>query len=263
MIRFRQKEFVSKKLKMAARLTRAGRNAKFVGEYVGGTVGRTAKIVGSSIANPGRTAKGVAKGVVSDNANTVKWAKNVTNEVFNPNSGASAGKRVITAATTALDFTPGTAAALAVADKAKHVAGKTGKDMVRSMAELRYNPVKKVGEEAAIVRLTGGHNRLGGLSRRYGGGMWTKGGVNNACLGTAPDRLVTHVGNTWQKAQGGAVEKEIEDFVNSKMGKRMAAKYDKKIGKSLNKLAEKSDGALKETDNFISRGFKKIFKKNQ
>lgn len=257
MIKFEQKEFVSARLKAAAKFARLGRDTKFWGGYVGGTIGRTARTIGSSIAHPIRTATGVVTGVAKDNVNAAKWAGNTLNTVFNPKSGASMGKRVMTAATTALDFTPGTAAALAVADKARHVAGKTGRDVVRSMAELRYSPVKKIGEEAAILRTSGGYQRMGGLGRKYGGGTWTKGGVNNACLGTAPDRILTHVGDTWQRAQGGAVEREIENFVNSKEGRRLAARYDRKM-RLANQAAKKSDEALQGTENFISRGFRKI-----
>lgn len=256
MIIFRQKEFTSRGLRMAAKLTRTGRDAKFLGGYIAGTTARAGRTIGESILHPLRTVKGVGKGIVQDNKEAIDWARDTVKTVLSPKSGASAGKRVTTALTTALDFNPGTAAGLAIADKAKHIASKTGRDVARSVAELRYNPVKKIGEEAAIIRTTGGYSRMGGLARRHGGGTWTKGGVNNACLGTAPDRIVTHLGRTWEEAHP-EVSGEIERFVNSREGRRIAKAYDRRVGKKLNHLSDRVSETMEGSENLLTRGWKK------
>ncbi len=253
MIILRQKEFISKQL---ARKTWWGhkiRDAKGVGAIAGRTVKRFGQQVGDSIKHLGRTTKDVGKGVVDDNLGVFKSIKSQGQNLVTRTENQTSSK-LGTLAKTAADFTPITAHASAGTREISHIAKKTGKDRVRTLAGIMYNPMKNgVGRAGEVARTTGIAG--GPLS-----GMWTAGGTNDYCLGTAPDRIATHIGTSWEKARGNQVQDEINSFVNSRLGRRMENRINRFQEKIKLNTAVSSVGTLK---NKASTGINKFGTKLQ
>ena len=244
MIILRQKEFISKQLARKTWWGHRVRDVKGITAIAGRTVKRLGQQVGDSVKHLGRTAKDVGKGVVDDNVGVFKYIKSQGQGLgIGATEGQTLSGRLGTLAKTAADFTPVPAHLSAGTREISHIAKKTGKDRVTTLAGIMYNPMKNgVGRAGEVARTTGIAG--GPLS-----GIWTAGGTNDYCLGTAPDRIATHIGSSWEKAHGNQVQNEVNSFVNSRLGRRMANRIDRFQGKiGLNK-ATSAVGTVKSKAN--------------
>ena len=273
MIILRQKEFISKQLARKTWWGHRVRDVKGVTAIAGRTVKRLGQQVGDSVMHLGRTTKDVGKGVIDDNVGVFKYIKSQGQGLgIGTPENRTLSERLGTLVKSAADFTPVTAHLSAAKKEISHAAKKTGKDRVRTIAGIMYNPMKNgVGRASEIARTTG-------IAGGPISGLWTAGGTNDFCLGTAPDRIATHIGSSWEKARGNQVQNEIDSFVNSRLGRRMENRFNrihKKIGltkavstvstlkgrasNSLDKVGTK----LRKTGQSISVPVKSLFVKRQ
>ena len=230
MVILRQKEFVSRKMRLKVGVETGKRNLKFLGR-LGKLAGSRAVETGNVLAvSGGNATKRIAQDVVRENKRTLKFMKDSAVQVVDKSTPLS--KRVGIVAEIATDLSPKTAFGKHLAAEVYHTSGKTGRDVVQGLSEAATNPVKRVGKKLADFR-QGGH---GGVGVR---GAWVGPGTNKWCLGLAPDTIVTSVGNQFENYKGKeALQQEVEALVNSKDGRRFARSYDRILGRRLNRVHE-------------------------
>ena len=230
MVILRQKEFVSRKMRLKVGVETGKRNIKFLGK-LGKLAGKRVKETGELMAIPSSNAVStIARDVVKENKRTLHFMKDQAKRVVDSRTPLS--KRLGVVAEFATDLNPKTAIGKHLAAEVYHTTGKTGQDVVRGLAEAATNPAKKVGAKLADFR-QGGHG-----GKRLAG-KWVGPGTNKWCLGLAPDTVVTSVGEQFENYKGKkALQQEVEALVKSKDGRRFARSYDKILGRRLNRVYE-------------------------
>ena len=258
MVILRQKEFVSRKMRLKVGVETGKRNLKFLGR-LGKLAGQRTAETGSLVMLPnGGAIQTIAKDVVGENKRTLKFMKDQAVKVVDRSTPLSKRLGVVTEFAT--DLNPKTAFGKHLAAEVYHTTGKTGKDVVQGLSELATNPVKKVGEKLADFR-QGGHG-----GKRLAG-KWVGPGTNKWCLGLAPDSVVTSVGEQFENYKGKDIlQHEVDALVNSKDGRRFARSYDKLLGKRLNRVHEgvhKTVGSIPERIDSIGTAIGSIFRRPQ
>ena len=226
MVILRQKEFVSRKMRVNVGVETGKRNLKFLGK-LGKLAGKRLVETGNLIALPnGQAAQTIAKDVIKENKHTIGFMKDSAKKVINKNTPLSSRLGIV--AEFATDLNPKTAISKHILAEAYHTTGKTGHQVVQSLSEAATNPAKTLGRKLNDLR-KGGH---GGKNLA---GKWIGPGRNKWCLGLAPDTVVTSVGKQFENYKGKeALQKEVDALVNSKDGRRFARSYDRILGKRLN-----------------------------
>ena len=267
MIRFRQKQFVSPNLVKKAKIGRFIGDAKWAGSVLPVAALNIAKGVGRAVINPISTIK--AGGTVLKNS--LLGAKGLVvsdaKQIFSP--GSTPSKRVGTVIDVVTDLTPLTAGAVAVKDKMLQVAGKSGKDVVHSISELKYQPIKKIGDWGGVLRASclgiPGANKFNKLL----GGKWVSGkfiGVNKRTVGAGGDELVKSIEGIGRGAESTRkLEDSMRKFERYSTGRRLAKWYDKHIVPKANKIPQGYDKAVNSItkaldENLGGENIKKTFR---
>lgn len=269
-----QREFIKLSTKIKAGIARFSKDAGMVGRYVGRTVKNAVKETGEVLSHPVESGKTLVNGAISDNKQALKYLNDTV--IITPIKGAASiaehvikgeGKQALQAAketgtklgNLALDLNPLTAGGKAILESGEKATKMTGTDVVKKLVKGEHNPylmTGKVLEKARITQL----GAFGDLSPRLKvvskvgkatGGTWVGKGANDACLGTAPDRWLTQLGNKYGESHAGEIAEAVEAKVNSREGRKLANRIQKKID-TVNNVKEKITGFGSKVKGFFT-----------
>lgn len=261
MIIYRQKLFTSEQLARRARLERGKRNIRFLGGVAKNTSKRFGRQLVDMAKNPFKTTADVGKGVVTDNINGLTEFGKTAAATLNPTNMGKVplSKKIRFAGTFAAATTfPAAFGFINSYDTAMHVAGKKGKDVVESLANLQTNPHSYLGQHVDIVRKTRVGTLGSGSVQGAIGGKWlgtnelasiagktnldvgdkVAGNVTGYNIGITPGQVMRHAGNSWANRTKLDLAGEKANLMNSKDARGFAWWYDRKVGSKLNKVAD-------------------------